>query len=49
MIAPRIAQIAIHHGLTTPREASSAAETSAISPGSGMPRLSRPMISATRA
>ncbi len=49
MIAPAIAQTATQTGLTTPREASRAAETRAISPGSGMPSDSSPMISATRA
>ena len=48
-IAPSVAAAPTPTGLMSSvwREASSAALTSAISPGSGMPRLSRPMTSPT--
>ncbi len=49
MIAPAIAQAATPHGLTTPLTAMSDAVTRAISPGSGMPRDSMPMIRPTTA
>src|SRR5437879_6501700 len=49
MIAPVVAATPTHTGLMSRvlRDASSAALTRAISPGSGMPRLSRPMIPPT--
>ena len=49
MIAPIVAAAPTHTGLMSRvcRDASSAALTSAISPGSGMPRLSIPMIRPT--
>ena len=49
MIAPVMAATPTHTGLISrfSREDSSAALTNAISPGSGMPRLSMPMMRPT--
>ena len=47
MIAPALAATATHHTLVDPVAASNEAATRAISPGSGMPRLSIPTTAKT--